>query len=101
MKKIIRDNIPEIALREGRILDTYIEHDDQAYFDLLKSKLIEEAHEVFQASNWEESIEEIADVLTVVRQLVRHLDCEEEVFQVTESKFKEKGGFSKRIVLTK
>jgi predicted house-cleaning noncanonical NTP pyrophosphatase (MazG superfamily) len=101
MKKLIRDNIPEIALKEGRTLDTYIEHEDQPYFDLLKSKLIEESHEVFHAAKREDLIEEIADVLTVIGELVRQLNCQDEVFQVAEIKIKEKGGFSKRIVLTK
>lgn len=101
MKKLIRDNIPEIALKEGRTLDTYIEHEDQPYFDLLKSKLIEESHEVFHAAKREDLIEEIADVMTVVYELMRHLDCEEELLSICENKFQEKGGFSKRIVLTK
>lgn len=101
MKKLIRDNIPEIALKEGRTLDTYIEHDDAEYLNLLKLKLIEESSEVFQASKREDLIEEIADVMTVVYELMRHLDCEEELLSICENKFQEKGGFSKRIVLTK
>ena len=40
-------------------------------------------------------------MLTVIGELVRQLNCEDEVFQVAENKIKEKGGFSKRIVLTK
>lgn len=101
MRKLIRDNIPEIALKEGRILDTYIEHEDQPYFELLKSKLIEEAHEVFQASKREELIEELADVICVLEAIVKHLNCEDILCEVADDKFKEKGGFSKRIVLTK
>lgn len=101
MKKLIRDNIPEIALKEGRVLDTYVEHDDSEYLYLLKNKLNEESLEVFHADKRQELIEEMADVMTVIYELVRHLDCEDEFINITEKKFEEKGGFSKRIVLTK
>jgi predicted house-cleaning noncanonical NTP pyrophosphatase (MazG superfamily) len=100
MKKLIRDYIPEIALKEGRVLDTYIEQDNLAYFELLKAKLIEESNEVIN-SDRSTIVEELADVLTVIRAMSEYMLCEEELFQVAENKYKEKGGFSKRIVLTK
>ncbi len=100
MKKLIRDNIPEIALTEGRILPTYIEHSDETYFQMLKNKLVEEAAEVLE-SDKSGTVEELADVLTVVYAIVKHMDCEDALFEVAEEKLKEKGGFYKRIVLTK
>lgn len=43
----------------------------------------------------------MADVMTVIHEIMLHLDCEDELLRVAKNKHKEKGGFSKRIVLTK
>jgi predicted house-cleaning noncanonical NTP pyrophosphatase (MazG superfamily) len=78
-----------------------VEHEDSEYLALLKNKLLEESVEVSHADKREELIEELADVIAVLEAIIKHLDCEDILCEVADKKFNEKGGFSKRIVLTK
>lgn len=61
MTKLVRDLIPKIILKSGRIPVTYIAEACE-YKELLKNKLLEEVAEFLQG----EHIEAVADILEVL-----------------------------------
>lgn len=98
-EKLIRNNIAKIVLKnEGKSLDIRIASEQEA-LSMLKIKLVEEANEVLNSNTRDNFIEELADVLEVLKELISRNNIVEEVFEKRESKFKEKGGFDKNIVL--
>lgn len=92
--KLVRDYIPQIVRATGQ--EPIIEVADEAlYRQLLRTKLLEEAHE-FIASD---DIEELADVLEVVQALVLQLGADpERLEQIRKNKARDRGGFSLRLV---
>lgn len=99
MEKLIRDNIPEYVLKkENKVLNTRIA-DNSEMLNLLKNKLVEEANEVLNTTNLDDLAEELADVLEVIKELSNTTNITDNIFSKRESKFFEKGGFTKRIVL--
>lgn len=65
--KLVRDRIPEIIENDHKTCVTRILNDDE-YLVCLKSKLLEECHEVMNAEG-EDIKKEIADVLEVLEAL--------------------------------
>ena len=95
MPKLVRDRIPEIMRAAGKEPKTHIA-DEEEYWKRLKEKLREEAAE-FTA---DEKEEELADVFEVVRAIAEFKKFDlENIEAMREKKAKERGGFSKRIVL--
>ena len=99
--KLVRDKIPEIIENNGeeaivRVLD------DNEYRRELCWKLKEEVNEVLNATSKEQLIEELADVLEVLKAIA---NLEEksmaDVIEVAQEKKLEKGGFQKRLFLEK
>ena len=92
--KLVRDKIPQIARANGE--DPIISIADEIqYRELLRLKLIEEVEE-FVASD---DVEELADVLEVIRALVVELGTDPEWLErIREQKASTRGGFSQRIV---
>lgn len=94
-KKLVRDRIPEIITQDNKIPHLYYASDEE-YWQRLKDKLLEEAHE-FIAS---ESKEELADILEVIdailtfKQFSRH-----DINAIKEKKAQSNGAFNKKIVL--
>jgi predicted house-cleaning noncanonical NTP pyrophosphatase (MazG superfamily) len=94
--KLVRDNIPEIIESNGkrakfRVLDI------AEYLSFLEKKLDEEVAEFHESK----SIEELADIVEVVKALALALDSD--IFKLSDTYFKkntERGGFEKRICLT-
>ena len=67
--KLVRDNIPNIIKTKGeepiiKVLD------DETYKKELEKKLYEEYEEVLEASG-EERVEELADILEIIKALAR------------------------------
>lgn len=93
--KLVRDYVPEIILKEGKTPLTHIA-DAEEYSLRLNEKLIEEVQEYLQSNN----PEELTDILEVLISLaaVQGLSLEQ-LSSLREKKFKERGGFSKRIIL--
>lgn len=93
--KLVRDKIPEIIKQTGGIPKTRIAGPDE-YWQKLKEKLQEETNEFLQTEN----MEELADILEVVEAIgiFRSFSSDELVRTKTE-KAKQRGGFSKRIIL--
>lgn len=93
--KLVRDRIPEIIAADGKRC-TVETLSDEEYPLLLDHKLDEELAE-YQESK---SLEELADLLEVIRAVVRARGWTmEELEQVRAEKAAERGGFKKKILL--
>lgn len=93
--KLVRDRIPKIIEADGKHckLETL---SDEVYLRLLDRKLDEELTE-YQESK---SLEELADLLEVIRAVVKARGWTmEELERVRMEKAAERGGFEKKILL--
>ena len=95
MPKLVRDKIPEIIKHNAQKSKTHIANDTE-YWQKLKEKLREECDEFIEAENEEE----LADILEVIDAIIK---CKKfkSVEKIKLKKFKERGGFQKRIILEK
>lgn len=93
--KLVRDRIPEIIEASGKTCDTEILSDAE-YISMLDAKLNEELLE-YQESK---SMEELADLLEVMRSVAAARGSSiEEVENIRRKKAEKRGGFEKRILL--
>lgn len=98
--KLVRDRIPEIIENKGEkpIISIL---DDMSYKKELEKKLYEEYLEVIEA-NGEERLEELADMLEVLKALIKlegkNLD---DVIAIADNKNIKRGAFEKKIFLEK
>lgn len=93
--KLIRDKIPEIIERSGKICRTEI-LDDADYLKLLDEKLTEELSE-YQESK---SLEELADLLEVMEAVVTARGYSWEQLQTVKAEKKAaRGGFAEKLLL--
>ena len=98
--KLVRDNIPEIIKNNGELPITTI-LDDNSYKKELENKLYEEYLEVIESSG-KERIEELADMLEIIKALAKLENSSlEEVIEVSNEKVKKRGAFDKKIYLEK
>ena len=94
--KLVRDRIPEVMDAAGK---TYVVRElrDDEYVAQLIAKLYEEASEVSDSGG---DIEELADVLEVIRAIcVAMGHTLEELEDVRARKARTRGGFQKRLFL--
>ncbi|MGI8384156.1 nucleoside triphosphate pyrophosphohydrolase [Robertmurraya sp. P23] len=97
--KLVRDQIPEIIALTRKQFSTRI-LENQEYISELKKKSREELEEYMNTDSNKEAIEELADLLEVIKSLAKvHGSSIEEVEKVRNEKFKERGGFDKKILL--
>ena len=93
--KIVRDRIPEIIKKKGGNAVIHIA-DDKEYWLKLKEKLGEEIKEFIDS----ESVEEMADVLEVLEAVIKFKKFKKRRLNTVKAKkFKERGGFKKKIIL--
>ena len=93
--KLVRDRIPEIIESSGKACTCEILSNDQ-YIEMLDAKLNEELAE-YQESK---SMEELADLLEVMRAVARARGSSiEEVEAIRIEKAEERGGFEKKLLL--
>ena len=93
--KLVRDRIPEIIKADGNICVTEVLPDDR-YLQMLDVKLDEELAE-YQESK---SLEELADLLEVMRAVVKARSWTwEQLKQVRREKAAKRGGFAQKILL--
>lgn len=93
--KLVRDKIPEIIAKDGKVAVTRTLNDEE-YKIYLEKKLDEEVAEFHESR----SIEELADILEVVYALGRAYGYSaESMFVARIEKIAERGGFSEKIVL--
>ena len=99
--KLVRDNIPNIIENNGEKAITRILSDKEYRVELYK-KLLEESQEVINSQDTEDILEELADVLEVLKSIAelenRNLD---DVIEIANQKRLKRGGFSKKIFLEK
>ena len=95
MFKLIRDKIPELAKKDGQVLNYATAENEELYIALLKNKFAEEASEFLNTGD----VTELADVLTVLKALVKAAKVSEEDFEkICAEKLKTNGGFDKRYI---
>ena len=94
--KLVRDRIPEIIESSGKTCVTEILSDEE-YLRMVDAKLDEELAEYHKDQN----IEELADLLEVIRAatLARGYTLEE-LEDVRAKKAEKRGGFAKKILLS-
>lgn len=93
--KLVRDKIPEIIRAKGKNPTIHIA-DSVEYWEKLKEKLLEEVKEF----NESETLEELADILEVVKAVcVCKNISSTELENVRIKKFNERGGFVDKIIL--
>lgn len=95
--KLVRDKIPQIIEEAGKLCETKILSDEK-YLEMLYIKLDEELAEYHKDKN----LDELADLLEVLyaAALARGYSIEE-LERLRENKRKKRGGFDKKILLTK
>ena len=98
MEKLVRDRIPEIIMAKGEPCVTRIAESDKEYEDFLKKKLSEEIDE-FYAAGGIQQIEEMADIVEVIRAIQEHYKLPtSEVERVRKEKLQKRGGFTNKII---
>ncbi|WP_058302945.1 nucleoside triphosphate pyrophosphohydrolase [Gorillibacterium timonense] len=97
--KLVRDRIPQIIEESGSSPRTRILSDDE-YGQHLQIKLREETEEYFSAATSQEALEEMADMLEVMRALaVRHGASWGQLEAIRAKKAEARGGFEERVYL--
>lgn len=94
-QKLVRDRIPEIIEADGKTCVTETLSNSR-YLEMLDAKLAEELAEYRESK----SLEELADLLEVMRAVVQARDWTwEQLEQVRQEKAVQRGGFEKKILL--
>ncbi|QHW31444.1 nucleoside triphosphate pyrophosphohydrolase [Paenibacillus rhizovicinus] len=97
--KLVRDRIPSMIHANGKACRTRI-LDEDAYKHELTLKLKEESEEYFAAQEPVDSLEELADMLEVIRALAAvHGATWEELEALRGQKAEARGGFRDRVYL--
>lgn len=99
--KLVRDNIPDKIASNGEEAITRILDDDEYKIELYK-KLLEEADEVISSKDSVETMEELADVLEILKSIAElHGKTIDDILEIADQKRSKRGGFEKRIFLEK
>lgn len=96
---LVRDKIPKIIESKGNKFSTKVLNDED-YIKYLKVKAYEELDEYCAAETDGEAVEELADLLEVIRALAKqHGSSIEEVEAVRIDKAEKRGGFEEKVFL--
>ena len=99
--KLVRDKIPEIIENDGKTPVVRVLNDNE-YKKELEKKLKEEYEEVLLAKDKKERLEELADMLEVIRTLALLEDEDiQSVINIMDKKRGKRGGFTKKLFLEK
>lgn len=97
--KIVRDKIPYIIESKGKTCKVRT-LDSMSFMYNFRDKLQEEVDELRRAVTQEEILEEVVDVLEVIRTIAQNAGIGfEDVEKARLKKRQEKGGFDKRLFL--
>lgn len=95
--KLVRDNIPDIILKDNELPVTRILNEDE-YIKALDKKLKEEVNEYLDGNN----IEEMVDILEVIRAILRAKGSSYKEIEVKrKKKALKRGTFKKKVYLEK
>lgn len=95
--KLVRDNIPEIMIKNNAKPITRILSDEE-YIKELNKKLLEEVNEYLS----DENVEELADIEEVLLAILKYKNVSETEFNnIRQQKVLKRGAFNKRIFLEK
>lgn len=101
INKLVRDKIPEIIKKNDK--EPMVKKlSGKEYKIELYKKLLEKANEVIESKNFESAIEELADVLEVLKSIAQ-LNKKDlnNIIEVADQKRIKRGGFEKRLFLEK
>ncbi len=99
--KIIRDKLPGI-ISQGGIDVIYKNITGEDLVHRLKDKLTEELLEVKEANSKEQIVEELADIIEVIRGLSKAMSIDsEEIEKTRKAKYEKRGGFEDGIFVDK
>lgn len=97
--KLVRDRIPHLIMSQGKECRTRILEPEE-YKQELRTKLCEEAEEYFEAEKDQDALEELADMLEVIRALAEvHRANAAELDKLRADKAETRGGFQERVFL--
>lgn len=97
--KLVRDKIPHIITSSGKECRTSI-LDPEEYKQELRTKLQEESEEYMSAGSDQEALEELADMLEVIRALAEvHGANAAQLDKLRADKAEARGGFQERVYL--
>lgn len=95
--KLVRDNIPDIILKDNELPTTRILSDEE-YIQELNKKLMEEVNEYLSDNN----IEEMVDILEVIRAILDYNKISyDDIEEKRIKKAKKRGAFKEKIFLEK
>ena len=98
--KLVRDNIPNIIKNNGETPITRILTNEE-YKQKLEKKLYEEYQEVLESSG-EDRVEELADMLEVIKALAKLENKDlEDIINIANQKNSKRGSFNDKIFLEK
>lgn len=97
--KLVRDKIPEKIERNGEeVVTTQLNKD--VFISLLKRKLVEESLEVYDATEKEDMVAELADVMEVIDAIIKEERINRQnILDKKEKKREKVGGFEKGVYL--
>ncbi|MEK7630993.1 MAG: nucleoside triphosphate pyrophosphohydrolase [Patescibacteria group bacterium] len=96
-RKLVRDNVPEIMIKDGSKPTTRVLAEPE-YLKALDDKLLEEVQELRHGD--EDRKEEMADIYEVLDAMAKvHGFSKEDILRIQEEKRTRRGGFEKRIFL--
>jgi predicted house-cleaning noncanonical NTP pyrophosphatase (MazG superfamily) len=97
--KLVRDKIPQIIESKGKKFSAKILNDED-YIKHLKEKAYEELDEYSASETDGEAVEELVDLLEVIRALAKHHGSSiEEVEAVRKAKSEKRGAFHEKVFL--
>lgn len=97
--KLVRDLIPQVIASTGKDCRTRILEESE-YAVELRNKLKEEMEEYLSARDERESLEELTDLLEVIRALAAaHGSSWEQLEAIREKKAEARGGFRNKVFL--
>ena len=100
--KLVRDNIIDIIVKEGRKVNYYIANNNSEYSYFLTNKLKEECNEFIESlsMNVNNIKEECADVLEVIENILILYDLKiEDIIEIKKQKNMKNGSFLKKQIL--
>jgi predicted house-cleaning noncanonical NTP pyrophosphatase (MazG superfamily) len=97
--KLVRDKIPEVIHKGGNTCRVRTLSDEE-YLTELQKKCKEELGEYLSSSNDEEAVEELADLLELIRTLsLVHGSDPKKLEEIRINKAHERGGFQEKLFL--